>query len=110
MLDVIEDIAAYFDNGDEDEHAFSQEYIEMKELFRRCIVNDWKGSNFNCNVCGELNRMLVVKTVMLCKECWKYRNEHYYDEPKQRVRFANWCKNLTSKVEREGPPQMKLFV
>jgi len=60
VLDMIEDIIVYFDNGDEEEYTTSQQYIGIRELFRGYIVKDWVGSNFNCDTYNELNKIVVV--------------------------------------------------
>ena len=40
MLDMIEDTVKHFENGDEEEHASTQQHIEMRELFRECVIED----------------------------------------------------------------------
>ena len=51
ILNLIEDIVVYFDDGDEDEYESSQQYIGMMNLFRGFIVKDWEGANFTtCNL------------------------------------------------------------
>ena len=40
ILNMLEDIANFFDNGDEEEYETSQQYISIKEIFRGFVVKD----------------------------------------------------------------------
>ena len=82
ILNMLEDIVNFFDNGDEEEYETSQQYIGMKEIFRGFVVKDWEGSNFNCEKFRELNKVLIVNAVLFYKECWAHRNEYYFNEEK----------------------------
>ena len=110
ILNLIEDIVVYFEDGDEDEYESSQQHVGMKNLFRGFIVKDWEGANFNCVKYSQLNKIVIVNAVKFCNQCWKHRNEEFHNEEKQRVRMINWYNNLKRKVEQDEPPQVKLFV
>ena len=82
ILDMIEDILVYLENGDPEEYETSQQYIGIDQLFQGFVVRDWKGSDFLCNKYGVLNKILVYHSVIFYKDCWKHRNEEYHDQVK----------------------------
>ena len=89
ILNLIEDIVVYFDNGEEDEYVSSQQYVGMRELFRGFIVKDWVEADFNCKQYSELNKIVIANAVKFYNQCWKHRNEEFHNERKQRVRMVN---------------------
>ena len=95
---------------DEDECTTSQQHVGLQQLFRGYVVKDWVGANFNCDVCSELNAILVMHAVKFYVECWENRNEEYHDETKQRSRMINWYRELKDEIEVKDPQQVKLFV
>ena len=110
---MLEDIMTFFDAGEEeeseDEFETTQQCIGMKSLFRGHAVKDWKQANFYCTKHAELNKIIVQNAVLFYNECWKCRNEYLHDTDMQRQRIISWCKKLKEKVEKEEPPQVKLF-
>ena len=103
ILNMIEDIVVYFDDGKEEKYASSQQYGGIRELFRRYIVKDWAAADFNCEKYRELNKIVIVKAVMFYRECWKHRNKEFHNEAKQRIRIVNWCNKLKRTVEEDEP-------
>jgi len=81
---MIKDIIVYLEEGDEDEYETSQQYIGMRELFRRIVVKDWKGSDFHYTKYEVLNKILVYHAMQYYRKCWLHRNECYYDADKQK--------------------------
>ena len=113
MLDMLEDIVKFFNGGEEEENAeefeTSQQHVGMKELFRGCVVRDWKQADFNCTKYADLNRILVRSAVLFCNKCWKHRNECLHDAEMQRKRIISWHDKIKEKVENDEPPTVKLF-
>ena len=83
ILDLIEDVVAYF-KKDEEDLELIQQHIGMREIFRGFIVKDWRSPNFNCNKHTTLNRIVVKRSMLFHIKCWKHRNERHYDKGKQR--------------------------
>ena len=110
ILDMIEDIMVFLEEGDEDEYETSQQYIGMKDLFKGFVVKDWKGSNFNCSKYEVLNKILVNHAVQYYRKCWLDRNEWYHDTDKQKERVTKWKRNLERHVEEKEPQAVKAFV
>ena len=60
ILNMLEDIVIFFEDGEEDKHEASQQYAGIREIFYGFIVKDWEGANFNCDRCKELNIIIVA--------------------------------------------------
>ena len=108
ILDILEDIITFFDNGEEEEDEFEtcQQYIGMKELFRGYVVRNWKETNFNTTKYAELNKILVWNVVLFYNKCWLHRNECYQDAKMQRKRMISWYKKLKHKAEQDESPRL----
>ena len=110
-LNMLEDIAMFFDNGNEDEGCVtSQQHVGIREIFRGFAVKDWEGVNFYCEKFKELNKVLIVNAVLFCKECWDHRNECYNNAEKQRNRIVKWYEEVKENAEENETSQVKLFV
>jgi len=48
--------------------------------------------------------VLIVNTVLFCKEYWAHRNECYFNEEKQRKRVVQWYKEVKRNAEENEPP------
>ena len=107
---MLEDVAIYFDESEEDEYQTSQQCIGIGEIFRGFIVKDWEGADFHCEKYSELNKILVANAVRFYNECWKDRNEWYFNERKQKERVVKWYHEIKREVEEKGPMQVKVFV
>ena len=83
----VEDILRYLENKEDEEYEMNQHLIRMKELFRGYLVVVWQGTNINSDKYRELNKIVVRKYVEFYIKYWKYRNELYHDEEKQRERI-----------------------
>ena len=84
VMSFTEDIMKYARDDENGEYKSSQQYIGMRELFRRYAVKDWSRVEFSMNKYHKLNRIVTKKCVEYCIRCWKERNVEYNDEIKQR--------------------------
>ena len=86
IMSFIENILWYLENEEEEEYETNQSLIGMKELFRGYVMVVWEGTDLNSKKYRVLNKIVVKKCVEFYVKCWKYRNEIYYDEEKQKER------------------------
>ena len=82
ILEILEDIAIFFEGGDPKEYEMTQHYVGMSSLFRGFVVKDWKGVDFNCLKYRRFKKVLVVKAVMFYNKYWKQRNDFYHNAEK----------------------------
>ena len=82
----------------------------MAELFRGCVIKDWKNADVNCKEHKSLNKIVACRCVKCYNECWKDRNAIMHDENKQKIRLKRWYENEKREAEQSEHRQVKLYV
>ena len=71
FFSFVEDMLRNLENEQIEEYEKNKYLIGMKELFRGCIVKEWKGVDFSTIKHREVNKTVIIK----CVECYvKYGN------------------------------------
>ena len=73
ITSMLEDAVMHFDNYKLGKCKTAQHSNGISELLREFAVKDQRGANFNCRKYSALNKIIVTKAVLFCKEHWQHK-------------------------------------